>query len=76
MMKELNSKKPLGAGKVPSWAIIDGKSIIKPHFNFVLNQSISNLVFSDDMKNAIVTPKKDSILDPKNYRPVLITTTF
>ena len=69
LIKELKGNKPQGAGKLPSWAIIDRKSIIMPHLNFVLNQCILNLVFPDDMKNAFVTHifKKSDILNPEIF---------
>ena len=74
ILKELEDNKPLRTGKVPSWAIIDDKSIIMSH----LNQCILNSIFPDDSKIAIVTPifQKSDVLDPKKYGPLSITASF
>ena len=63
---------------MPAWAIIDGKQILTSHLTFILNECIYESVFPTMLKRATITPifKKDDILDPKNYRPISITTTF
>ena len=43
-----------------------------------MKECINESVFSTMLKRATKTPirKKDDILDPKNYRPISVTTTF
>ena len=78
IINELKPNKPTGPCKVPAWAIIDGKQILTSHLTFILNECIYESVFPTMLKRATITPifKKDDILDPKNYRPISITTTF
>ena len=78
IINELKPNKPTGPCKVPAWAIINGKQILTSHLTFISNECINEIVFPTMLKRATITPifKKDDILDPKNYRPLLITTTF
>ena len=74
----INELKPTGPCKMPAWAIIDGKQILTSHLTFILNECINESVFAMMLKIATITPifKKEDILDPKSYRPILSTTTF
>ena len=78
IIKELKPNKPTGPCKVPAWAIMDGKQILTSPLTFILNECINESVFPTMLKRATITPifNKDDILDPKNYRPISITTTF
>ena len=61
-----------------SYIIMDGKQILTSHLTFILNECINESVFPTMLKRATITPifKKDDILDPNNFRPISITTTF
>ena len=78
IIKEINPNKPTGPCKVPAWAIIDGKKILTSHLTFIVNECINEGVFPPMLKRATITPifKKDDVLDPINYRPISITTSF
>ena len=74
-IKALNSRKPVGPSDIPAWALKDGKSQIYKVLTQLINLSILNNEFPDDMKKAIVTPifKKGQPNDPTNYRPISVT---
>ena len=78
IINELKPNKPTGPCKVPAWAIMDGKQILTSHLTFILKVCNNKSVFPTMLKRATITPifKKDDFLDPKNYRPISITTTF
>ena len=78
IITELKPNKPTGPCKVPAWAIMDGKQILTSHLTFILNECINESVFPTMLKRATLNPifKNDDVLDPKNYRPISITTTF
>ena len=78
IIKELKPNKPTGPFKVPTWAVMDGKQILTSHLTFIINECIIRSVFPTKLKRATITSifKKDEILDPKNYRPISIATTF
>ena len=75
VVKQLNSKKPLGPSKLPAWALKDAISALGPHITFLLNACLRANIFPDCLKKAHVIPlyKKDDPLDPGNYRPISIT---
>ena len=78
ILKQINPHQPIGACKVPPWAILGGQQVLVPHLIFVLNECIKDCVFPSMLKRAVITPifKKDDLLDPLNIRPVCITTPF
>ena len=57
---------------------MDGKQNLTSHLTFILDECIIESVFPTMLKRATITAifKKDDNLDPKNYRPNSITTTF
>ena len=71
----MNPKKATGPDKIP---VKLAASVIDFHLTNIINNDLSNNVFSDSAKLASVRPifKKDDTNEIKNYRPVSILNCF
>ena len=71
----MNPKKATGPDKIP---VKLAASVIDFHLTNIINNDLSNNVFSDSAKLASVRPifKKDDTNEIKNYRPVSILNRF
>lgn len=77
VLKELNKMNPhksTGLDDISPKFLKDGAMVLKIPITFLVNFSIQDGVFPDDMKKAKIKPlfKKNSRLDVGNYRPVSI----
>ena len=73
--KNLNIKKPLSPSNIPVWALQDFLHIIAEPFAFLINAFSNEGFFPSHLKQAHVIPvfKSGDAEDPKNYRPISIT---
>jgi len=73
-LKRLDGSKATGLDSIPSRFVRDAAEIITPSITHIINRSIEQGYFPNDLKIARVIPiyKKGSKLDPGNYRPVSI----
>ena len=71
-ISKLNSNKSVGPGSIPAAFL----KCLGPDMSIILselfNESLTQGQFPDCLKSAKITPvhKKDSLIDPKNYRPI------
>ena len=74
-LKELNSNKPLGPSNIPAWALKDCMNIVAEPLQFLINAFIFEGSFPQQLKQAHITPifKSGDAENPKNYRPISIT---
>ena len=77
MLKGLSPRKVTG-DDLPARFIRDGAEGIAHPISYIINLSLKTGVVPDEMKNARVIPlyKKNSKLEPGNYRPVSILSTL
>ena len=75
-IKKLKVRKASGLSAIPTWALRDACSIICYPLRDIINACITQSIFPDALKNAVVTPlyKKGDREDALNYRPISITT--
>ena len=78
IMNNINIKKATGADGIPAKIIKCSKSVIAPQITSIVNMSIDQSVFPDNLKKAQVTPlyKKNDPLLKTNYRPVSVLSIF
>ena len=78
MLKGLSPRKATGLDDLPARFIRDGAEGIAYPISYIINLSIKTGVVPDEMKTARVIPlyKKNSKLEPGNYRPVSILSTL
>ena len=74
-LKELNANKPLGPSNIPAWALKDCMNIVAEPLQFPINAFIFEGSFPQQLKQAHITPifKSGDAENPKNYRPISIT---
>ena len=72
VIKSFNRKKPATSSCIPVKVLIDSVDTYLPIFTDIINSSIRNGTFSDEIKLAEVTPlfKTAEPFDKVNYRPV------
>ena len=75
-LKEFNARKATGFDNIPGKILKLAHEPLSIPFTFLINTSISQNVFPDDLKCAEVSPlyKKNDNLNKINYRPVSILT--
>ena len=75
MLKGLSPRKATSLDDLPARFILDG---IAYPISYIINLSLKKGVVPDEMKTARVIPlyKKNSKLEPGNYRPVAILSTL
>ena len=73
-LQRLDGSKATGLDAIPSRFLRDAAEIITPSITHIVNKSIEQGQFPNDLKIARVIPlyKKGSKQDPGNYRPVSI----
>ena len=78
MLKGLSPRKATGLDDLPAGFIRDGAEGIAYPISYIINLSLKTGVVPDEMKTARVIPlyKKNSKLEPSNYRPVSILSTL
>ena len=78
MLKGLSPRKATGLDDLPARFIRDGAKGITYPISYIINLSLKTGVVPDEMKTARVIPsyKKNSKLEPGNYRPVSILSTL
>ena len=78
MLKGLSPRKATGLDDLPARFIRDGAEGIAYPISYIINLSLKTGVIPDKMKTARVIPlyKKNSKLEPGNYRPVSILSTL
>ena len=78
MLKGLSPRKATGLDDLPARFILDGAKGIAYPISYIINLSLKTGVVPDEMKTARVIPlyKKNSKLEPGNYRPVSILSTL
>ena len=71
-IKSLNTKKSALSSCIPVSMLINSIDTYLPILTDIINDSIKNGVFPDELKLAEVIPlfKKDDPFDKSNYRPV------
>ena len=74
-IKQLNINKPLGPSNTPAWALKDSMNVIAEPLCFMINAFLEEGRFPNHLKQAYVTPifKNGDTEEPKNYRPISIT---
>ena len=72
VMKSLNKKKSAISSCIPVKVLIDSVDTYLPIFTDIINSSIRNCTYPEELKLAEVTPlfKKADPFDKVNYRPV------
>ena len=77
MLKGLSPRKATGLDDLPARFIRDGAEGIAYPISYIINLSLKTSVVPDEMKTArvILLYKKNSKLEPGNYRPVSILST-
>ena len=72
VIRSLNEKKSAISSCVPVRVMIDSVDTYLPMFTDIINSSIRNSLFPEELKLAEVTPlfKKADRFDKVNYRPV------
>ena len=75
-LKKFNPRKATGFDEIPGKLLRLAYRELSSPLTFLINESISQNIFPDDMKCAEVSPifKKDDKLNKKNFRPVSILT--
>ena len=74
-IKKLKIRKAPGLSAIPTWALHDASSIICYPLRDIINSCITQSIFPDALKKAVVTLfKKGDRDDALKYRPILITT--
>ena len=75
LIKNININKPLGPSSIPAWALKDCLNVIAEPLCFMINSFLDLGEFPNHLKQAFVVPiyKKGDIEEPKNYRPISIT---
>ena len=76
MLKGLSPRKATGLDDLPARFICDGAEGIAYPISYIINLSLKTGVVPDKMKTAIPLYKKNSKLEPGNYRPVSILSTL
>ena len=78
MLKSLSPRNATGLDDPPSRFIRDGAEGIAYPISYIINLSLKTGVVPDEMKTARVIPlyRKNSKLEPGNYRPVSILSTL
>ena len=74
VIKSLNKNKSAISSFIPVKVLINSVDMYLPIFTDVINSSIRNGTFSEELKLAEVTPlfKKADPFDKINYRPVIL----
>ena len=75
LLSHLNTSKAMGPDKIHAWVLKEGRHGLRKPLSMLYNLSLKSGKFPSDWKQALVTPifKKGSRYDPKNYRPVSLT---
>ena len=75
-LKSLNTRKSSGFDQIPPKILKLGAGVLCYSLTSIINQSMSNCVFPNCLKNAEVSPihKKESIMDKSNFRPISLLT--
>ena len=75
-IKKLKVRKAPGLSAIPTWALRDASSIICYPLRDIINSCLTQSIFPDALKHAVVTPlyKKRNREDALYYRPISITT--
>ena len=73
-LSNLNARKANTANGIPAKVLKQSSDICGPVVHFLINQSIANGVFPNELKLADVTPtfKKEDRTSVKNYRPISV----
>ena len=60
--------------KIPVRLIISNRNFISPIVSNIINESMSQAIFPDSLKLAVITPihKKHETTNPANYRPISV----
>ena len=74
LVRNINSKKPLGPSNIPAWALKDSVDIVGEPLTFLINAFLHECRFPNQLRRADVVPiyKSGDIEDPTNYRPISI----
>ena len=74
LVRNINSKKPLGPSNIPAWALKDSVDIVGEPLTFLINAFLHEGRFPNHLRRADVVPiyKSGDIEDPTNYRPISI----
>ena len=77
-LSKLNSSKATGLDQLSPKFLKDGAELISSPLAHIVNLSLSSGIIPNDLKYARVTPihKKNSKVEPGNYRPVSILSTI
>ena len=69
-ISNINAKKATGVDNISSKLLHYAKPVIAKPISDLVNLSLSSATFPDSLKIARVAPKKNSVLEKGNYRPV------